>query len=147
MEKDENEKGENIGKLKNIGGWYYNKHGWNISWYNLDNFTEDEFDKKWNDEYQAAKKNGEKGWKKIFNMMRYVHLKDDIGFYYCNAVGIAYRNSYSETSFTWIGKKNVYRFWIRYAPTNTEKGRWKVKFMKWHNDHVGCMQDVETMKD
>ena len=77
--------------------------------------------------------------KKIFNIMRYVHLKDDRGYYYCEAVGIAYRNSYSETSFTLIGKKNIYRFWIRYAPTNTEKGSWKLKFMKWHNDHVGCM--------
>ena len=132
------EKDENIGQLKNIGGWDYSKHGWWISWYNLDNFTEDEFDKKWNNEYQAAKENGEKGWKKIFNLRRYVHFKNERGYDDCEAVGLCYCNRYSQTSLSWVGKENIYRLYLRYAPTITEKGRWKIKFTKWHNNHVGC---------
>jgi hypothetical protein len=132
------EKDENIGQINNIGGWCYDKHGWWISWYNLDNFTENEFDKKWNKEYQAAKENGEKGWKKIFKLMRYVHFKDERGYDDCEAVGLCYCNRYSETSLSWVGKKNIYRFYLRYAPTITEKGRWKIKFAKWHNSHDGC---------
>lgn len=120
-------------KQTNIGGWEYDKHGWWVSWYNLDNFTEEEFDKKWNKEYQVAKENGEKGWKKIFNIRRYVHFKDERGYDDCEAVGLCYCNRYSETSLSWFGKKNIYRLYLRYAPTITEKGRWKIKFMKCHN--------------
>jgi hypothetical protein len=120
--------------------WKYDKHKWYISWYNLDNMPEYSYEKKYGRKDITDK--GDKDWRKIFNFRYYVEYKQDYGdgrvYSETEHVGLQWVNEYSETSITWIGKNKIYRLYFRYAPTWKEKGKWKLKYESWRNDHTNC---------
>ena len=115
--------------------WDYQKHNWYISWYNLDNVPEDDYNKKYNYTYQDVIRFGKRYWKKIFNFRYKVDYIQD-GYMETEYVGLQYVNSYQETSIAYLGKYKIFKLFFRDSSRYDEKGKWKLKYKSWRNDHV-----------